>query len=93
MACCWHNGDEIGFQQVCCDVLSLLACCLWCLIALLLIPAAAVAVLRRRYVVLMSDGIFEFLDSQQVMEEVHAAARAGQSPSEAAKRLVRLARK
>uniref|UniRef100_A0A383VYJ0 protein-serine/threonine phosphatase n=1 Tax=Tetradesmus obliquus TaxID=3088 RepID=A0A383VYJ0_TETOB len=46
-----------------------------------------------KYVVLMSDGIFEFLDSQQVMEEVHAAARAGQSPSEAAKRLVRLARK
>jgi serine/threonine protein phosphatase PrpC len=46
-----------------------------------------------RYIVLMSDGIFEFLDSQQVMEEVHAAAKAGQSPSEAAKRLVRLARK
>jgi serine/threonine protein phosphatase PrpC len=50
-------------------------------------------VLCCRYVVLMSDGIFEFLDSQQIMEEVHAAAKAGQSPSEAAKKLVRLARK
>lgn len=41
----------------------------------------------------MSDGIFEFLDSQQVLEEVHAAAKAGQSANEAAKRLVKLARR
>lgn len=41
----------------------------------------------------MSDGIFEFLDSQQVLEEVHRAASDGQPPSEAAKRLVRIARK
>lgn len=41
----------------------------------------------------MSDGIFEFLDSQQIMEEVHAAAKAGHSANEAAKKLVKLARK
>ncbi|KAF8071239.1 protein phosphatase [Scenedesmus sp. PABB004] len=46
-----------------------------------------------KYVVLMSDGIFEFIDSQAVMEEVHAAARAGLGPNDAARRLVRLARK
>jgi hypothetical protein len=41
----------------------------------------------------MSDGIFEFLDSQAVLAEVHAAASAGQPPSEAAKRLVAMARR
>lgn len=46
-----------------------------------------------RYVVLMSDGIFEFMDSQQILEEVHAAALAGQPPSEVAKKLVKMARK
>eukprot|EP00775_Hariotina_reticulata_P011481 gene11481-11625_t len=46
-----------------------------------------------RYIVLMSDGIFEFMDSQQVLQEVHAAARAGQPPHKAAERLVHLARK
>lgn len=45
-----------------------------------------------RYIVLMSDGIFEFMDSQQVMAEVHAAAQAGQAPSEVAKKLVKMAR-
>lgn len=42
---------------------------------------------------LMSDGIFEFLDSQQILAEVHAAAQAGQPPSEVAKKLVKIARK
>eukprot|EP00879_Flechtneria_rotunda_P010667 GHRR01011148.1.p1 GENE.GHRR01011148.1~~GHRR01011148.1.p1 ORF type:complete len:419 (+),score=173.69 GHRR01011148.1:342-1598(+) len=58
-------------------------------------PAVITTVLKPedKYIVLMSDGIFEFLDSQQVLEEVHAAAAAGQPPSEAAKRLVKLARK
>jgi serine/threonine protein phosphatase PrpC len=46
-----------------------------------------------RYIVLMSDGIFEFLDSQQILAEVHAAAQAGQPPSEVAKKLVKIARK
>lgn len=56
--------------------------------------AIAIASIRpARYLVLMSDGIFEFLDSQQVMQEVHTAAKAGQSPNEAAKKLVKLARK
>lgn len=41
----------------------------------------------------MSDGIFEFMDSQHIMAEVHASAQAGQPPSEAAKKLVRMARK
>jgi hypothetical protein len=41
----------------------------------------------------MSDGIFEFLDSQQIMAEVHAEAQAGLPPSEVAKKLVRIARK
>lgn len=47
----------------------------------------------RRYIVLMSDGIFEFMDSQQILEEVHTAAQAGQPPSEVAKKLVKMARK
>lgn len=42
---------------------------------------------------LMSDGIFEFMDSQQILNEVHAAAQAGYPPSEAAKKLVKMARK
>jgi serine/threonine protein phosphatase PrpC len=41
----------------------------------------------------MSDGIFEFMDSQQVLQEVHAAARSGQPPHKAAEHLVQLARK
>lgn len=45
-----------------------------------------------RYIVLMSDGIFEFLDSQQILAEVHAGAQAGLHPSEVAKKLVKLAR-
>jgi hypothetical protein len=40
----------------------------------------------------MSDGIFEFLDSQQILAEVHAGATAGLPPSEVAKKLVKLAR-
>lgn len=46
-----------------------------------------------RYLLLMSDGIFEFIDSQQIVEEVHNAAKAGLSPCEAAKRLVLHARR
>lgn len=45
-----------------------------------------------RYIVLMSDGIFEFLDSQQILAEVHVGAQAGLPPSEVAKKLVKLAR-
>ena len=50
-------------------------------------------VLLCRYIVLMSDGIFEFLDSQQILAEVHMAAQAGQAPNEVAKKLVKMARK
>ena len=41
----------------------------------------------------MSDGIFEFMDSQEVVQMVHDVIKAGGTPSEAAKRLVQEARK
>ncbi|KIY98047.1 Protein phosphatase 2C containing protein [Monoraphidium neglectum] len=45
------------------------------------------------YVVLMSDGIFEFMDSQEVVAMVHTLAQQGHGPNEAAKQLVREARR
>ena len=47
---------------------------------------------RDRYVILMSDGVFEFIDSQEVLDLVHAAALKGHGPNEAARQLVREAR-
>ncbi|KAI8474496.1 MAG: phosphatase 2C-like domain-containing protein [Monoraphidium minutum] len=46
-----------------------------------------------RYVVLMSDGIFEFMDSQEVLEMVHGLATQGHGPNEASKQLVKEARR
>lgn len=46
-----------------------------------------------RYLVLMSDGIFEFMDSQEVLDMVHGViAKEGGSPADAAKKLVKEAR-
>jgi len=41
----------------------------------------------------MSDGIFEFMDSQEVMDAVHNLVSKGHSPNEAAKHLVKEARR
>jgi hypothetical protein len=41
----------------------------------------------------MSDGIFEFKDNQEVLEAVHALATRGAGPNEAAKHLVKEARR
>lgn len=56
-------------------------------------PVVVTCTVPCRYIVLMSDGIFEFMDSQQILGEVHTAAQAGQPPSEVAKKLVKMARK
>lgn len=49
--------------------------------------------MRCRYIIVMSDGIFEFMENDEVVGMVHAAALAGVAPCEAAKRLVREARR
>lgn len=41
----------------------------------------------------MTDGIFEFMDSQEVVEAVHATATKEGGPNEAAKKLVKEARR
>lgn len=46
-----------------------------------------------KYLVLMSDGIFEFMENQKVIDMVHSAAESGISPHEVAKKLVRDARR
>lgn len=46
-----------------------------------------------RYLVLMSDGIFEFMDCEEVVDMVHGLARAGLAPHQVAARLVREARR
>ncbi|PNH12069.1 putative protein phosphatase 2C 12 [Tetrabaena socialis] len=45
-----------------------------------------------RYLVLVSDGITEFLGSQDIIEKVHAWASVGTTPDDVARRLVREAR-
>lgn len=46
-----------------------------------------------RYLVLMSDGIFEFMENDEVIAIVHAVAQQGGTPNDASKRLVREARR
>ncbi|EFJ42980.1 hypothetical protein VOLCADRAFT_96929 [Volvox carteri f. nagariensis] len=45
-----------------------------------------------RYLALVSDGVTEFMGSQEIMETIHKLASAGTMPHEVARRLVREAR-
>ena len=46
-----------------------------------------------KYIVFMSDGIFEFITNEEVIEFIHTHAQQGLSPREVGKRLVKEARK
>ena len=46
-----------------------------------------------KYLVLMSDGIFEFISNEEIIEMIHTYAQQGEGPKEVAKRLVKEARK
>ena len=46
-----------------------------------------------KYLVFMSDGIFEFISNEEVIEFIHKHAQQGLSPREVGKRLVKEARK
>ena len=46
-----------------------------------------------KYIIFMSDGIFEFISNEEVIEFIHKHAQQGLSPREVGKRLVKEARK
>ena len=57
------------------------------------LPPACLHPRANRYLLLMSDGIFEFMESCEVVDFVHQQASAGLQPHQVAQRLVREARR